>query len=230
MNASKTHAQPGSPAAGPSPSPVGAPPAEDSLPPEVFPPEDRRLLESCLASTPGAWDGFVGRFAGLLAHVVDRTSAQRRVVLSVADRDDLIAEVLVELLRNDAAALRGFAGRSSLATYLAVIARRVAVRFLCRSNNAKLSVGQSSSGVQAADRLGDVRAVETDVADREEVELLLGRLDASEALLVRLHHLESRSYGEISRITGMPLGSIGPALSKARQRMRELAGDGRAAS
>jgi DNA-directed RNA polymerase specialized sigma24 family protein len=68
------------------------------------------------------------------------------------------------------------------------------------------------------------------IAEREEVELMLGRLEEPEALLVRLHHLESRSYGEISRITGMPLGSIGPALSKARQKMRALAGDGVAAS
>jgi DNA-directed RNA polymerase specialized sigma24 family protein len=37
---------------------------------------------------------------------------------------------------------------------------------------------------------------------------------------VRLHHLEARSYGEISRITGMPLGSIGPALSRAREKMK----------
>jgi DNA-directed RNA polymerase specialized sigma24 family protein len=46
-------------------------------------------------------------------------------------------------------------------------------------------------------------------------------LSPEEAKLVRLHHLEARSYGEISRITGMPLGSIGPALSRARQKMRD---------
>ena len=56
--------------------------------------------------------------------------------------------------------------------------------------------------------------------DREEIELLLGRLDERERLLVRLHHLEARSYGEISRLTGMPLGSIGPALSRAKAKMR----------
>lgn len=189
--------------------------------------EDRLLLRECLDATVGAWDRFVERFGGLLAHVVDRTSEQRRVTLSLADRDDLVAEVLVELLRNDAAALRSFAGRSSLASYLTVIARRVVVRVLFRS------AGPGRAGrpaaVDSVDRLthddGQAR-----IAEREEVELLLGRLDEAEALLVRLHHLESRSYGEISRMTGMPLGSIGPALSKARQKMKSLAGDGVAAS
>jgi RNA polymerase sigma factor (sigma-70 family) len=56
--------------------------------------------------------------------------------------------------------------------------------------------------------------------NREEVEALLAHLADDEARLVRLHHLEARSYGEISRITGMPLGSIGPALSRAREKMK----------
>jgi DNA-directed RNA polymerase specialized sigma24 family protein len=49
---------------------------------------------------------------------------------------------------------------------------------------------------------------------------MLSGLDETEARLVRLHHLEARSYGEISRLTGMPLGSIGPALARARQKMK----------
>ena len=184
--------------------------------------QDRQLVQACLASTAGAWDEFVGRFAGLLGHVVDRTTAQRHRSLSSADRDDLIAEVLVELLKNDAAALRAFAGRSSLPTYLTVIARRVAVRALCREPESSRSI-QQGDGMQTAhgSQPADRRNAERDLIDREEIEVLLCRLDESEARLVRLHHLESRSYGEISRLTGLPIGSIGPALSRARQKMRE---------
>jgi DNA-directed RNA polymerase specialized sigma24 family protein len=57
------------------------------------------------------------------------------------------------------------------------------------------------------------------------VEALLEGLEADEARLVRLHHIEQRSYGEISHLTGMPLGSIGPALSRARAKMRRLDAD-----
>jgi RNA polymerase sigma-70 factor (ECF subfamily) len=176
-------------------------------------PHDLELVRACLAASPGAWDALVGRYAGLLAHVVDRTASQRRRPLTSADRDDLIAEVLVELLKNDAAALRGFAGRSTLAAYLTVIARRVVVRSLCRDAQAARPAG----GAEPSAARNDHR----DIADREEIEVMLGRLDEAEAQLVRLHHLESRSYGEISRITGLPIGSIGPALSRARQKMRD---------
>jgi RNA polymerase sigma-70 factor (ECF subfamily) len=178
-------------------------------------PHDVELVQACLAASPGAWDALVGRYAGLLAHVVDRTAAQRRRPLTSADRDDLIAEVLVELLKNDAAALRGFAGRSTLAAYLTVIARRVVVRSLCRDAQAARPAG----GAETTAARNDQR----DIADREEIEVMLGRLDEADARLVRLHHLESRSYGEISRITGLPIGSIGPALSRARQKMRDAA-------
>lgn len=179
--------------------------------PDVAAAADRRLVDACLASAAGAWDEFVARFAGLFAFVADRTASQRGRTLAAADRDDIVAEVLVTCLANDAAVLRSFAGRSSLATYLTVIARRVAVRSLVKGLQGPVADGAERA--EDDDGIGQV-------ADREQVERLIERLDTTEARLVRLHHLEARSYSEISRITGLPLGSIGPALSRAREKMR----------
>ena len=181
--------------------------------------EDARLVRECLSASPGAWDVFVERFAGLFHHIVERTCSRRRLSLSAADRDDAVAEILVEVLKGDAAVLRSFAGRSSLATYLAVIARRTAVRMLANAPTVPLD-GVHADGSEVADRRAD-RHAEHRRAGREEVESLLVHLAPEEARLVRLHHLEARSYGEISKITGLPLGSIGPALSRARQKMRD---------
>jgi len=185
----------------------------------IFAPEDRQLLHECLQGVPEAWDAFVARFGGLLAFVVDRTAAQRQMSLTPADRDDLLADILLEILHHDAAVLRGFAGRSSLATYLAVVARRVAVRCMARlaeKNHGRRQLLDGHAAVQSDD--GQML-----VANREEVELMLRGLEETEARLVRLHHLEARSYSEISRLTGMPLGSIGPALARARQKMKHHA-------
>ncbi len=172
---------------------------------------DRRLVADCLAEAPDAWERFVGHFAGLFRHVADRTAAWRGRTLTAADRDDIVADVLLACVRDDAAVLRGYAGRASLATYLTVIARRTTVRWLLKR----------AAIAEPAGVCPDVVARSADGgAAREEVEALLGRLDDHERLLVRLHHLEARSYGEISRLTGMPLGSIGPALSRAKAKMR----------
>lgn len=196
--------------------PVSAVTSSQSPPrPGLVTDRDRDLLRRCLANAPGAWEAFLERFAGLLAFVVTRAAGQRGRTLRPSDRDDLVADVMMELVRDEAAVLRTFAGRSSLPTYLTVIARRVAVRRLVRTAAAKQAVADGDT-TQVAD--GHDHA--TASADRDEIDSLLARLDPQAAQLVRLHHLEGRSYGDISRITGLPLGSIGPALSAARRQMR----------
>ncbi len=86
---------------------------------------DRTLLKRCLAEEPGAWKDFVDRFIGLFIHVINHVGHSRSVRLTSDDVDDLCAEVFVALLADDFAILRRFRGKSSLATYLTVIARRV---------------------------------------------------------------------------------------------------------
>jgi len=193
----------------------------DSPRPSALDPEDARLVAACVAAETGAWEQFVARFAGLFYRVVDRTAFRRRTGISAADRDDLVADILVACLHHDAAVLRAFAGRASLPTYLTVIARRVVVRALVRLAETGRLTARAIVAEPAAKSPDPAAAV----ADREQVEALLARLDDREARLLRLHHLEARSYGEISRITGMPLGSIGPALSRARDKLRRFAGD-----
>lgn len=181
---------------------------------ELLTTQDRDLLRLCLAGAPGAWEAFLERFSGLLAFVAERSAAQRGMSLNAADRDDLVADVMVEILRNDAAVLRGFAGRASLPTFLTVVARRVCVRSLLRARKSRMA--STDGAVDCGERKNPTVVA----ANHDEIETLLQRLDPQTARLVRLHHLEGRSYGEISRITGLPLGSIGPTLSQARQRMR----------
>jgi len=181
--------------------------------PAAASPEDLRLVADCLAGKRGAWEEFVGRFARLFEHVAVRTAARRGATLDAAAREDTVADVILACLRNDAAVLRAYAGRASLPTYLAVIARRVVVRGLARPVTAPAEAATETPAPQ--DDAGRI-------ADREEVAKLLDLLDVREATLVRLHYLEGRSYGEISQRTGMPLGSIGPALSRAKARLRAL--------
>ena len=49
---------------------------------------------------------------------------------------------------------------------------------------------------------------------------MLGGLQGTEALVVRMFHLEGKSYQEISTLVGMPENSIGPILSRARDKLR----------
>jgi len=193
---------------------------------------DRSLLDACLERQSSAWEVFVDRFTGLVFHVINHTAQSRSIVLSAADRDDLASEVMLEIVRNDFAVLRRFRGHSSLATYLTVVARRVVVRKLLDNHSASslASVARRGVGWEHGSAEGTVAegavATDTDVEARisnhEEIERLLGQLDQTDAAVVRMYHLEGKSYQEISRVTGMPSGSVGPVLSRARGKLRGL--------
>ena len=185
---------------------------------------DRNLLERCLQRKPRAWEDFVDRFMGLVVHVVNHTARARSLRLSPSDRDDLCAEVFLAIILNDFAVLRNFRGNRSLATYLTVVARRIVVKeLLCRSSVARLT---ESTTVHDPQSIADPHpAAEQRLGDREEVQRLLGRLQGTEAQVVRLYHLEGKSYHEISLMVGMPENSIGPILSRARGRLRRASVD-----
>lgn len=185
---------------------------------------DRHLLDRCLNHKPGAWKDFVDRFMGLFVHVINHAAAARSVRLDAADRESLCSDIMLAVLRDDAAVLRNFRGQSSLATYLTVIARRVVVREMIRAKAAARLSEAHLGGAPANERADAQRAVEERVQDRDEVERLMAGLPADEAEVVRLYHLEGKSYDEIVAATGMAAGSIGPLLSRARSKMRQAAG------
>lgn len=179
---------------------------------------DRELLEYCLNGEPLGWQKFVDRFMGLVVHVINHTAQCRSINLSAADREDLAAEVFLAIVDNDMAVLRHFRGKSSLATYLTVIARRVVVRKLVEGRSA-MPLGDMVAQAEAEDK-----QLERRIEDREELGRLLGELRGSEADVVRMYHLEGKSYQEISRSVGMPENSVGPLLSRARAKLRRRAG------
>ena len=182
---------------------------------------DRNLLERCLSGKPRAWEDFVDRFMGLVVHVINHTAQSRSVRLAAEDREDLIGDVFLTIVKEDFAVLRQFRGNSSLATYLTVIARRVAVhQLLKRKNSATVS-----NGIDGSLETSNGLSVEKRLSNHEEISRLLEELEGTEAEIVRLYHLEGKSYHEISSTTGMPENSIGPTLSRAREKMRRASVD-----
>lgn len=179
---------------------------------------DRNLLAQCLARKPQSWEDFADRFLGLVIHVVNHTAQSRSIRLTAEDREDLAAEVFLAILDGDFAVLRHFRGESSLATYLTVVARRVVVRELLRRKS-PASLGDATVEVVSAVR-DDAANHEQRICNRDEVERLMEGLTGAEADIVRMYHLESKSYQEISSHIGIPENSVGPTLSRARAKMR----------
>jgi RNA polymerase sigma-70 factor (ECF subfamily) len=181
---------------------------------------DKNLLERCLRREPRSWEDFVDRFLGLVIHVINHTAGLRSIRLSHQDREDLAADVFLAVLDDDFAILRRFRGESSLATYLTVIARRVVVRELLLRRRPSALHESTRDTVEDERTNGD--SVQQRISDRDEIERLIRELTGPEAAVVRMYHLDGASYKEISRKIGIPENSVGPTLSRARDKLRQL--------
>ena len=185
---------------------------------------DRKLLQRCLAHKPRAWEDFVDRFMGLVIHVINHTASARSNRLSAEDREDLCADVLLAIIKDDAAILRHFRGQSSLATYLTVVVRRIVVRSLLKNKSAARLTDSYQNQLAREAESQDDGSVQR-ISDQEEVQRLIELLDPADAEVVRLFHLEGKSYQQISDTLSMPENSIGPTLSRAREKMRRISAD-----
>ena len=183
---------------------------------------DDALLDRCLRHEAGAWKAFVDQFLGLIFHTVQRTSQLVGMPLRAADLEDVAAEVMLQLVRNDFAILRRFRRQSSLATYLTVMARRICLHELNRRAAQRMPIQAPDRPQAEPDRL-TAPPLLSSLESQEEIESLLNRLPAPERHLIRLFYLESRTYQEISSELGIPVNSIGPMLFRARQRLRKIA-------
>jgi RNA polymerase sigma-70 factor (ECF subfamily) len=180
---------------------------------------DRNLLQRCLARKPRSWEDFCDRFLGLVVHVINHSAQSRSIKLSPEDREDLAAEVFLHIIKDDFDLLRRFRGDSSLATYLTVVSRRIIVRQLVK-RKATTPLAEAGGSVAA-----DGDTPEARISNRDEVEQLMRELEGAEADVVRMYHLEGKSYREISQSVGMAENTIGPTLSRARAKMRRAGAD-----
>jgi RNA polymerase sigma-70 factor (ECF subfamily) len=172
---------------------------------------DRSLLNRCLVGADGSWEEFVDRYLPLISHVVTATSKVRVEKLPTELRDDMVAEVLLALVDDDFAILRRFRGQSSLGTYLVVVARRIVARRLTKLPDLQ----------PLADEPAEVLH-DPEFENAEEVQHLLQKLPEAEATVLRMYHLERKSYQDIADHLAIPANSVGPLLSKAREHMRSL--------
>jgi len=180
---------------------------------------DRLLLKRCLKHEPGAWREFVDRFLGLIYHVIHVTAHARGLTMSPQDVEDLAAEIMAKIVAKEYAVLRHFKGRSSLASYLTVISRRICLHELA-SRAAERQVQPVPTNELDHRPAEETPKSAASVDKLEEVQALLGKLPPRERQVVRMFYIEGKTYDEISEQLDMPTNSIGPILSRARSRLR----------
>lgn len=137
--------------------------------------------------------------------------------------DDAVQEACIRLI--DALGL--FRGQSSLATFMAAVARRAALDELRKGLRHRARVKRAARLADPPDQPDDAGldpAVETErVAAYEGIMALLYRLPEPDRSLLYLRDAEGMGVGELAVEFGLPEGTVKSKLARARNRIRERA-------
>ena len=182
---------------------------------------DQNLVRSLLARDACAWDGFIDQYGVLIQSRVCDALESFGIQRDRPTVEDLVAEVFATLLHNESAALRSYAGRASLATYVAVIATRCAIRS-CRQIKKQRRKLIQAELVAEPTETSTSEPVETLISSEQRQELFrcIGEFPEKQRRIIELFHLEGKSYAEISHILEIPLGSVGVTLKRVEQKLR----------
>ncbi len=183
---------------------------------------DTELVAALLGGNSATWEEFVDSYGRIIRSRVADVAGAFQLAGDHSAIDDATADVFAALLADDAAALRAFASRSSLVTYIAVIATRCATRGFARrrprtASDKQLELRTAASQSRWADPASQLISSE----QRAELFRLLDELPEKQQHVVRLFYLEGRGYSEISELLDMPIGSVGVTLQRAQQKLRQ---------
>lgn len=176
--------------------------------------DDRSLVTAVLERTPGAFEGLVREYQGLVWHVI------QRMVRHPEDTRELCQEAFLRVHQ----CLHQYRHDAPLKSWIGQVAYSVAKRHLERK---RVPVVEDDGATETPllERVGDDFDLEGAVGDEEiarHLHAAIERLPPVQRTVLTLYHLDDVPIAEISRITGLAEGTIKSHLFRSRQRLREV--------
>jgi RNA polymerase sigma-70 factor (ECF subfamily) len=139
--------------------------------------------------------------------------------------EEICAEVVFVLFQKECAALRSFQGRSTFATWLTVVSRRVCLAKLL--NQERLVPGGSRASTDVDLNALPARGSSTELAEELQCELqamraCLPRLSPPDQFIIQCFFFEGLTYQQIADQLRITKNAVGPKLTRARSRLRRL--------
>lgn len=181
---------------------------------------ERRLVDRLVTGDGDAWRLFVEQFGRIIRSRVADVARSFGCARDEATIDDVSAEVFAVLIANSGAALRGFEGRSSLSTYLAVIATRIATRGFASSRFRPSAGSEEPSAAQADPATVSPVRLLIEQEQKEKLLEVIERLPQKQKEIVQYYYLKDYSYSRISDLLSIPIGSVGVTLRRAEAKLR----------
>lgn len=169
------------------------------------------LVQASAKGDEAAWNALVRRYAPLVLAVI------RNYQMAAADVQDVSQTVWLHLVEH----LSDLRAPEALPGWLVTTTQRECSRYQRRERKTQ-PVDPHSDGIM---NQGTTVDPDLDILRAELRQVLrdgLGELTARDQWLLRLRVADPpRSYQEISKLTGMAVGSIGPSLRRSLDRLRQ---------
>lgn len=178
------------------------------------------MVALLISGDADVWRSFIEDFGRLVRWRVADVARSFGFSSDSSSIDDSTSHVIASLVANEFAVLRTYRGHSSLATYLAVVATRVATRDFARLRARLRKQSQSSSANTELVALHDPIVELLRTEQRQQILSALNELPVKQREVVRLFHLEGLSYLDISQTLQIPIGSVGVTLKRAEEKLR----------
>lgn len=181
---------------------------------------DEELARRCAGRGQEAWVELLRRAGPYAKAMMRRVFLRAGVPDPGREAEEALGDLVEALLEQDQALLRAYrARRAPLATYLAVVARSIAVRIVRRRKPA-LPLG-ALDDVEAPDGLSGELASEVPRHTPAQLELALASLRPRDRLLLKLAYWRGLRYAEIAPLAGVPASHVGPLMTRAREQLRK---------
>jgi RNA polymerase sigma factor (sigma-70 family) len=173
-----------------------------------------QLVRAAMAGEETAWDALTARFRPAMLRVA------RAHGLGTHEAEDVVQESLLSLFRS----IDRVRDPAAIGAWLTTTARRESLRLLGSARRLRPTDEELGADVAAPEETSDPLA---DEARHAALERALGELpERHRRLMQSLFDEQEPSYDEISRLLGIPKGSIGPIRGRCLARLRvSLAGD-----
>ena len=125
--------------------------------------------------------------------------------------EDVAQEVFVRAWKG----LPGFRGQSSVSTWIYAITRNACLTALKAAGMKKESSLEERGVARAAERAGRTPSTHAAI----DIARFLEQLPDKHQQALRLYYLEEKSYGEVSRLMGWPMGTVKTTLHRARKEL-----------
>ena len=172
-----------------------------------------------------AWGELTTKYRESILRGISRGFAELGVAMTAGGLEEVCAEVVFVLFKDECAALRSFQGRSKFGTWLTVVSRRVC---LAKQLNQERSVPGGARATRDVDlntlpQRGSSKALAEQLeTEMQAIQACLPQLSTDDRSIIDRFFLQEQSYEEIATQLGITKNAVGPKLTRARNRLRRL--------